>query len=288
MAKDNITDWDTAPDNNEDVGGIDIRGTAKVSNFDNGLREVMAQIADVNAGNAPVADTWSFADPADLTKIVRLDAGNVTAGASRVLTMADSNLDLANVPRADTAQSFDADEKAQLLENIGAAWELIGTYVLSGDASIPVTDLSAARRVRVSGFVRPTTDGASLYIRTSTDNGANYDSGASDYAVQTSYHTGSTSAGSAANTTSFFLNFTAIGNATSPQEGVAFEFTIHQFNQATFAWAVGQTMQRNASNVLYAGTIAGQRMSATARNALQIIASTGTLAEGQVTVEIMR
>jgi hypothetical protein len=128
MAKDNITDWDTAPDNNEDVGGIDIRGTAKVSNFDNGLREVMAQIADVNAGNAPVADTWSFADPADLTKIVRFDAGNITAGNTRVLTMTDSNLDLANLPRVDASQSFSQSQINQLLTNAGVQIRQIAVF----------------------------------------------------------------------------------------------------------------------------------------------------------------
>jgi hypothetical protein len=163
MAKDNITDWDTAPDNNEDVGGIDIRGTAKVSNFDNGLREVMAQIADVNAGNAPVADTWSFADPADLTKIVRLDAGNVTAGASRVLTMADSNLDLANLPRVDAAQSFSQSQINQLLTNAGVQIRQID---VQGDTSSrsATTTTSYGAAVGPSRAVTPKSSTSKLLV----------------------------------------------------------------------------------------------------------------------------
>lgn len=45
MAKTAIQDWDTTAANNTDVGGINIQGTAPVSNFDNAFREMMAQVA---------------------------------------------------------------------------------------------------------------------------------------------------------------------------------------------------------------------------------------------------
>lgn len=45
MAKDNISDWSATPASNTDIGGISIAGTAAVSNFDDALRELMAQIA---------------------------------------------------------------------------------------------------------------------------------------------------------------------------------------------------------------------------------------------------
>lgn len=45
MAKNAVTDWSTTAANNTDVGGINIQGSAPVSNFDNALREVMAQVA---------------------------------------------------------------------------------------------------------------------------------------------------------------------------------------------------------------------------------------------------
>lgn len=91
MAKDKITDWSTTAANNEDIGGIGILGTNFVSSGDNALRELMEQVAKVNAGTDPVADTWSFGDPGDLTKRARLDAGNVTAGQTRVIFAPDSN-----------------------------------------------------------------------------------------------------------------------------------------------------------------------------------------------------
>lgn len=85
MSKDKITDYDETASGNEDVGGVGIQGTSPSSNMDNGLREIMSHLAEANAGTNPVADTWTFGDPANLTKRARLDAGGVTAGQTRVL-----------------------------------------------------------------------------------------------------------------------------------------------------------------------------------------------------------
>ena len=96
MAKNSVTDWDTTAASNTDVGGVGIQDSSLVSAGDDAFREIMAQIADVSEGNAPVKDTWTFADPSDLTKRVRLDAGNVTAGQTRVLTMPDANVTISS------------------------------------------------------------------------------------------------------------------------------------------------------------------------------------------------
>lgn len=45
MAKLQVIDWDTTAANNQDVGSIAILGTSPVSNFDNALREMMAEQA---------------------------------------------------------------------------------------------------------------------------------------------------------------------------------------------------------------------------------------------------
>jgi hypothetical protein len=50
MAKSAVTQWDTTAANNTDVGGIAIQGTSPISNFDNAMREIMAQIATFNTG----------------------------------------------------------------------------------------------------------------------------------------------------------------------------------------------------------------------------------------------
>lgn len=45
MAKNSVNDWDGTASNNTDVGGISILGNNNVSNFDNAMRTMMAQIA---------------------------------------------------------------------------------------------------------------------------------------------------------------------------------------------------------------------------------------------------
>lgn len=94
MAKNNIRDYDTSAAGNTDIGGIGVQGTNAVSNFDGAFREIMKQIADWNTGAQAVTDSARFCDPADATKQVRLDAGNVSAGQTRVLFMPDTNVTL--------------------------------------------------------------------------------------------------------------------------------------------------------------------------------------------------
>lgn len=71
---------------------------------------------------------------------------------------------------------------AQAAQTIGG-WTLIQTQTASASATIDFTGLSSTYSkyvVEIYGVI-PDTDGAALWLRTSTDNGANYDSGVADY-----------------------------------------------------------------------------------------------------------
>lgn len=46
MAKNSVYDWSSTAADNTDIGGISMQGTAAVSNFDNGFRTLMGQVAD--------------------------------------------------------------------------------------------------------------------------------------------------------------------------------------------------------------------------------------------------
>lgn len=91
MPKIKITDYDVTAANNTDVGNININTNCDFGNVDNALREILRHLAEMNAGTYPLADTVTFGDPADLTKRFRLDAGSVTAGTTRVITIPDSS-----------------------------------------------------------------------------------------------------------------------------------------------------------------------------------------------------
>jgi len=105
MAKNAITDYSTTAASNTDVGGVNIQGTAAISNADDALREILSHLAETNAGTSPWADTMTIGDAADLTKEFRFEASGITAGQTRVLTVPDANITLTggNPPTNDGA-----------------------------------------------------------------------------------------------------------------------------------------------------------------------------------------
>lgn len=68
MPKNSVQEWDTTASNNTDVGGIGIQGTNAVSNFDNGLRTVMSQIATYVRPLQQTATTIAALKAIDTTK----------------------------------------------------------------------------------------------------------------------------------------------------------------------------------------------------------------------------
>jgi hypothetical protein len=260
MAKNDVRSWDPTASNNTDIAGIGIQGTNAVSNFDGALRTVMAQVADVDAGTQPVNDTWTFCDPADATKRARLDAGNVTAGQTRVITAPDFNLDLAGV------------------------WDTTKTTV-SAAASYTKTDLSAYRTIRLTGFFAPATDNQPLCLRFSTNNGVSYDNGASDYNFQTLGVNGATVTGGRGASDRVPLTNTT-GNAAN--EGASFDIVITDFNQALQCRVLASTTEIDTGGLEIYRSVFSRRASTTARDALQLIFVSGNIASGYVIFQGLR
>lgn len=99
MTKSAVTDWSTTAASNTDVGGIGIEGSNTISNFDNAIREIMAQIATFNTsatfGNLTVTSTdagagigptlklyRNSASPAASDLIARLDFAGMDSGGA--------------------------------------------------------------------------------------------------------------------------------------------------------------------------------------------------------------
>ena len=138
MAKDKITDYSATNASNTDVGGVNIQGSSTISKLDDGLREVMTHLAEMNAGTYPLHDTLTLADPADTTKKFRFDGGSVTAGQTRVLTVPDADGTIMYTSAiGSTVQAYGA-----LLTAIEALTTAAGKYLgFTGSDTVEMRDI---------------------------------------------------------------------------------------------------------------------------------------------------
>jgi hypothetical protein len=87
MAKNSVQDWDTNPDNNTDINGVNIAENCPPSSINNAIRTVMAQLATyfatlITTFAAAASDLWAGTDN---TKAVTASAID-TAGQFQTLT----------------------------------------------------------------------------------------------------------------------------------------------------------------------------------------------------------
>jgi len=132
MPKTKISEYSTTPSSNTDINSIDLgEGTMVPSDVNNSLRQLMADLAAMNAGTDSIQDTFTLADPSDDTKKVRIDAGSVTASNTRVLTAPDSDITLAGIDLAQEftrTQNFDA---TTLTDGATISWDAAQNQVTS-------------------------------------------------------------------------------------------------------------------------------------------------------------
>lgn len=90
MAKNKISEWSSTPANNTDVGGIDINEGCAPSGINNAIREVMAQVKDMQAGldgdNFTVGGNLSVTGTTTLSTALPVASGgtgSTTASAAR-------------------------------------------------------------------------------------------------------------------------------------------------------------------------------------------------------------
>jgi len=305
MAKTDFLSWDTTAANNTDIDSIGIQGSNSVSNFDNAFRTIMAQLRrDIDgrvvyaskSGNytALASDNnavhrYTAAATVTLTAAATLatnwhytviaDGGNVTIDPNASETI-NGQTTLA-VPNGSSCEIICNGSNFFTIAK-PVMWEALGKYTLSAASSLSVTDLSLYRVLRITGSLLPSAATVGLFIRSSTNNGSSYDSGAADYTNQTLVGAGGSAA--AANTTDSGLAITK-----QTLTAISFETILFNFN------ASGNNMHANSK--VYTNLSAGgvstesngaQRTSGTARNAFQLFPSGVVTLTGALTVEGIR
>lgn len=208
---------------------------------------------------ATLGANWHYTVVADGGDVTVDPNGSETVNGGPILT----------VPTGDSATIIcDGSNFYTVMKPQG--WEIVpgGHIVTSGVGSVNITNLGGFRRLWIVGKIIPS-GGGSVYFKTSTNNGASYDSGATDYTYQ--YMQASGAAVSAARSTASSGPISA--NASN---GVYFSTIIESFNDAIGCAAITDAQLATGGTIVLEKTTTA-RTDTTPRNAIQLITSAATL-----------
>lgn len=170
-------------------------------------------------------------------------------------------------------------DKFESLADVGA-WDFIGS-VTAAASTIDFTDIDAtyATYMFVLQDINLSADGE-LEILTDSDNGASYDTGASDYGWATNVTTAANNPFSDAADTEIQLVGTTIGGASNELiNGVVFLYNPAGTSHTGFTW---QLQLKNASGELTVVVGAGARLSAAAVNAVRFQSTSLNITDGTI------
>lgn len=258
-----------------------------VNSFGNlpGLTATVAELNHVDGVTSPIQaqiDGKQAAD-ADLTAISALTGTGILARtgsgtyAERTITSTDGSITITNP--GGVAGNID-------LSALGTR-RLLATKTASASATLDFTEFNNATYRRYEfelENVKPATDGASLSVRMSSDGGASYDAGASDYDyVGSGAFMGGSTSGSAASATSIILNGGSLpGNAAGE---FGFSGSLNLYNAASSSnWSrvvATLSFDNQAGNVV-SYVAAGRRLAAQDTDALRFLFSSGNIASGTI------
>lgn len=172
---------------------------------------------------------------------------------------------------------------AELLAYLGSA-HLLATATASASATVEFdftdwTNTDYMMYLLVWDHVAPATDNVDLWVRTSTDGGANFDSGASDYgwARQTFNDSGGSSAAGDAADAQLALS-TGHGNAAN-EDGSGWLMLFNP-SVAGYGQVLSQSIRGSTTNTLTYWSLGGRRLTAADIDAIQVLFSSGNIASG--------
>jgi hypothetical protein len=168
----------------------------------------------------------------------------------------------------------------------GGAWTLLDTVTAANDATVEFTDLSSTHfmfQVVISALV-PATDGVTFNMRTSTNNGVSFDSGASDYAyvaeeIELDGTENTVATGDDANSTISLAGLDRqLGSATN--ESGDFVITIVNPSSTSFTKVMCEGCFEDSAGLHNYVASRGVRLSAADVDAIQFLMSSGNVESG--------
>ncbi len=308
MARNTFLSWSATSAANTDVGGVFIGEGCPPSNMNDSDRTIMAILRrDIDgkvvyaakSGNYTlVADDnngvfrFTAAATASLTAAATLatdwhatiiaDGGDVTIDPNGAETInGATTLIVKNGSTAEiicNGSNFFTSLRTQPL-----SWEPVGSQVtLAGQTSVSWTNLDVYRHLRLTLGYIPSSGTGNVLLRVSTDNGSSYIS-TSTYSSASLVQTGATvtGAGGAASTA-------MIVSSTGSDANTGFLSTIDISNFNKNAGASYKAISEYSNTNPRIDFIYGGHSGATARNALQLLVTSGNFTAGMVLLEGLR
>lgn len=199
-------------------------------------------------------------------------------------------IDARVIDEDDMASDSDRDVPTQQSVAAFVGCEKIESGTVSSASSLDITDLSSDYRAYLLVFddLVAATDGVELWMRTDADNGASFESGASDYAfvrnVTVGGDTDSNTPVGNDSTTEIPLTSAGIGNNATTNECVGW-ITIHNpMSSGDRTKITYQMTVFSSGNDLQSYYGGGQRNNAEANNAIQLLMSSGNIASMNYTL----
>lgn len=174
----------------------------------------------------------------------------------------------------------------QTYKAAGGSLEFLGSTTASSTASISFTSLMSSdydNYMFVFAGMRPATDGATLQMLLSTDNGSSYLSSSYAFVIPVTYYIGAS--GNGGNTESTSTTYIQVSSAVGNDADAGFSGNIFVSNVNDSAKRTsmhGQWIGEEGSNVGAAGHSWGFHLTAATHNAIQFKFNTGNMADGTV------
>lgn len=163
---------------------------------------------------------------------------------------------------------------------------LLATKTASASASLDFTEFDNATYRRYEfelDAVLPATDAVSLYLRTSTDGGSTYDSGASDYQWNANGFSGAAATqGGAATASDMQLNTVIVWGNSTNETGVSGLLRLWAAPAATYTHVEGAVAGWSSAGTLLRLSVGGARLSAADVDACQFLFSSGNITSGTI------
>lgn len=165
-----------------------------------------------------------------------------------------------------------------------AGWEVIEIASPAGVASYSKTGLGNYRKIKIEGWFLPATDNTALLLRTDANGGASFDT--SGYVYVFLNASGTSTGVNNGSDTAMYLSVSGRNNTTDG--GILVSALLDDFNQAKYAKMVAYAGHYSSAPAYTLTNFYNQRQDSNARDAIQILFSSGNIAASHFIVSGLR